>query len=248
MERKAIMDDIQKLKEMIGKSENIVFFGGAGVSTESGIPDFRSRDGLYNQKNEYDFDPEYLLSIDCFQDKPEIFWKFYRDKILIDGVEPNDAHRALAKLEQDGKLRAVVTQNIDNLHELGGSKTVYHIHGSVLENHCPACGKAYTLQDIQNMLEVPHCSCGAVIKPDVTLYGELLPEDAWQGATQSIRKADMLIIAGTSLQVNPAASLVTYFAGDSLVIINRTPTEKDKWADLVLRESVGKVMRKAVLD
>ncbi len=248
MEHKVIMDDIQKLKEMIGKSENIVFFGGAGVSTESGIPDFRSKDGLYNQKNEYNCDPEYLLSIDCFQDKPEIFWKFYRDKILIDGVEPNDAHRALAKLEQDGKLRAVVTQNIDNLHELAGSKSVYHIHGSVLENHCPACGKAYTLQEIRNMPEVPHCSCGAVIKPDVTLYGELLPEDAWQGATQSIRKADMLIIAGTSLQVNPAASLVTYFAGDSLAIINRTPTEKDKWADLVLRESVGKVMRKAVLD
>ena len=252
-------ENIEKLREMIDRSNRIVFFGGAGVSTESGIPDFRSKDGLYNQK--YKYDPEFMLSRKCLIKKPKLFWEFYRDKILIKGVEPNDAHKALAKLEQDGKLTAVVTQNIDNLHELAGSKTVYHIHGTITMNHCEQCKTRYTPEEVENAEKdtqlhtsgvteidgVPKCSCGGIIRPDVTLYGEKLPSEDWAKSCFAVKDADMLIVAGTSLSVYPAATILDYFSGEYLVVINRDPTDRDKWADLVIRDNVGEVLRDAIL-
>ena len=244
------INKVHQLIDMIKESNNIVFFGGAGVSTESGIPDFRSKDGLYNQK--YDKDPEYMLSIDCFNKEPKEFWKFYRDKILIDGVNPNPGHFALAKLEKIGKLKAIITQNIDNLHELAGSKNVYHIHGSILTYHCPYCKKEFLLDEILNMPIVPKCTCGFknstgfTIKPDITLYGEKLPREAWDRSLSAAKKADMMIVAGTSLTVYPANTIVSYFEGKYLVIINRDQTNVDQYADLVIRDNFGEVLDYAV--
>ena len=211
-------DKIEKLQEIIDRSHRIVFFGGAGVSTESGIPDFRSEDGLYHQK--YKFPPEYMLSHECFVDRTEDFYDFYRDKILSYDAKPNAAHLFLAALERAGKLTAVVTQNIDGLHDDAGSKYVYELHGSVRRNHCTRCGAFYTLDAVKGGSGVPHCSCGGVIKPDVVLYGEGLDDDTVTGAIKAIADADAMIIAGTSLTVYPAAGLIRYFRGRDLVVIN----------------------------
>lgn len=239
-------EKIEKLKDILKSSENIVFFGGAGVSTESGIPDFRSKDGLYKQK--YKYDPEYMLSKDCLDKMPEEFWKFYRDKILVNNVYPNNAHKSLVKLEQDGKLKAVVTQNIDNLHEMAGSESVYHIHGTIMTNHCMKCKKKYTLKEIKGMDGIPKCQCGGMIRPDVVLYGENLPEEEWNKSLYAISKAETLIIAGTSLSVIPAANLIDYFYGPNLIVINRESTSRDRWADLAIHGNVGDVLQKAVLN
>lgn len=238
------MDKIEQLKKLIDGSDNIVFFGGAGVSTESGIPDFRSVDGLYNQK--FDYPPEEILSHEFFFLKTEEFYRFYRDKMIAPYVKPNAAHLALAALEKTGKLKAVITQNIDGLHQAAGSRTVYELHGTVLKNRCLKCGKFYSVDKIINSTGVPKCDCGGVIKPEVVLYGESLPDDAVAGAISAIRKADLLIVAGTSLTVYPAAGLLNYFRGKTLVLINRDETPYDYKADLVIREKVGEVLKRAI--
>ncbi len=242
------MEQVQRLMGMIRDSQSIVFFGGAGVSTESGIPDFRSKDGLYNQK--YKYPPEYMLSHSCFESMPAEFYDFYKDKILLKGVEPNKGHYALAALEKTGKLRCIITQNIDHLHELAGSKEVYHLHGTIMTNHCVGCGRKYTLEELETLLKkdrIPLCrECNGIIKPDVTLYEEMLPDDAWNNSMAAVRSADMLIIAGTSLTVYPAAYIVEYFKGKYVVIINRDATPRDHKADLVIHDSFGNVMSQAV--
>ena len=236
---------IAKLQQMIDESERIVFFGGAGVSTESGIPDFRSVDGLYNQK--YDYPPEQILSHTFFmRNRPE-FYRFYYDKILVDGVEPNAAHYALAKLEEVGKLTAIVTQNIDGLHQKAGSKNVLEVHGTVLNNICMTCGRTFDLdymmdQKAKKIME-PKCdSCGGVIKPDVVLYEEGLDQEILSESVRQISMADMLIVGGTSLVVYPAAGLVDYYRGNRLVLINKSSTAKDSKADLVIQDSIGEVL------
>ena len=231
---------ISKLKQIITKAPQTIFFGGAGVSTESGIPDFRSKDGLYNQT--YQYDPEYLLSLTGFRNHPDIFWQFYLEKILLDGIKPNKGHLALARLEAAGKLQAVITQNIDHLHELAGSKNVYHLHGTVMTNHCTTCHQLYTLEQIQQMDAVPQCTCGATIKPDVVFFEEMLPEEAWQQSLDAIRRANTLIVAGTSLTVYPAASLVHEFSGENLIIINRDETDSDSLATMIIRDSIAEVL------
>ncbi len=218
------MEEVMKLKELIDSSDNIVFFGGAGVSTESGIPDFRSKDGLYNQHDvRFDkYQPEYLLSHSCLVYEPKVYYEFHRQKMDTRNIAPNNAHKYLAALEKQGKLKAVVTQNIDGLHQKAGSKVVYEIHGSALRNYCMSCGKEFPSDYIFESDEpIPKCSCGGVIRPDITLYEEGLPEDQVSGAIDAIARADMLIIGGTSLTVYPAASFVNYFRGSKLVIINR---------------------------
>lgn len=234
------------LQEIINDSESIVFFGGAGVSTESGIPDFRSTDGLYNQK--YDFPPETILSHRYFMTHTADFYKFYRDKMLYLDAKPNKAHTALAQLEASGKLKAVITQNIDNLHQTAGSKIVYELHGSVYRNYCMDCKKAYGIEKILNSTGVPTCDCGGIIKPDVVLYEENLNEDVINGAINAISNCDTLIIAGTSLTVYPAAGFVGYFKGRHLVLINRDKTSYDKYAELVIREKVGEVLGEIVVE
>lgn len=231
--------EIEKLQQMIDESSNIVFFGGAGVSTESGIPDFRSVDGLYNQK--YDYPPETILSHTFYVKRPEEFFRFYRDKMLCLDAKPNMAHMTLAKLEKKGKLKAVVTQNIDGLHQAAGSRTVYELHGSVLRNYCEKCHKFYDVQTIVDSEGVPHCECGGRIKPDVVLYEEGLDQNTLQGAVRAISEADMLIIGGTSLAVYPAAGLIDYYQGNRLVLINKTPTQRDTMANLVITGSIGEV-------
>lgn len=238
------MDKIERLKKLIDDSESIVFFGGAGVSTESGIPDFRSVDGLYNQK--FDYPPEVILSHEFFFLKTEEFYRFYRDKMIAPDVKPNAAHLALAALEKTGKLKAVITQNIDGLHQAAGSSAVYELHGTVLKNRCLKCGKFYSVDKIINSEGIPKCDCGGVIKPEVVLYGESLPDDAVACAVSAIRKADLLIVAGTSLTVYPAAGLLNYFRGKTLVLINRDQTPYDDKADLVIREKVGEVLKRAI--
>lgn len=233
------MEEIRILNQWVKESDNIVFFGGAGVSTESGIPDFRSVDGLYNQK--YDYPPETILSHSFYRQKPKEFYDFYRDKMLCLNARPNKAHLKLAELEKAGKLKAVITQNIDGLHQEAGSRTVYELHGSVLRNYCTKCGQFYEVQEILDSKEVPLCSCGGVIKPDVVLYEEGLDNETIQNAVQAIAKADILIIGGTSLAVYPAASLIDYYTGNKLVLINKTVTPKDSAADLVIHDSIGKV-------
>ncbi len=230
------------LQEMINDSKSIVFFGGAGVSTESGIPDFRSVDGLYNQK--YDYPPETMLSHTFFETHTAEFFKFYRDKMICQGAKPNKAHLKLAELEKAGKLTAVVTQNIDGLHTLAGNKKVYELHGSVHRNYCTKCGKFYGIDTIINSTGVPKCECGGIIKPDVVLYEEGLDNDTVNGAVAAIASCDMLIIAGTSMTVYPAAGLVRYFKGKYLVVINRDPTSVDSNCDLVLHDKVGEVLDK----
>ena len=228
------------LQEIIDGSDNIVFFGGAGVSTESGIPDFRSVDGLYNQK--YDYPPETILSHTFFMNKTEEFYKFYRDKLIVHGVQPNKAHIALADLEKKGKLKAVITQNIDGLHQMAGSKNVIELHGSTLRNFCMDCGKSYDINYIDNSKGVPRCECGGIIKPDVVLYEEMLDDNAITKAVKFISEADVLIIGGTSLNVYPAAGFINYFKGSHLVIINKASTPADKQADLVINEPIGEVL------
>ena len=234
------MSRIEDLQRVIDGSHNIVFFGGAGVSTESGIPDFRSTDGLYNQK--YDYPPEQILSHTFFMKNTAEFYRFYRDKMLCLDKKPNKAHLKLAKLERAGKLSAVVTQNIDGLHQAAGSKKVFELHGSVLRNYCMKCGKVYTAEYIKNSSAVPKCSCTGIIKPDVVLYEEGLEEKTVNGAVSAIANADTLIIAGTSLTVYPAAGMVRYFNGSNLVLINRDETPMDAAADLVFHEKVGELL------
>ena len=234
------MDNMDKLKEIINGAKWIVFFGGAGVSTESGIPDFRSADGLYHQK--YDYPPEEILSHTFFMRKPEEFFRFYRDKMLCLTAKPNKAHLKLAQWEKEGKLRSVVTQNIDGLHQAAGSVRVHELHGSVLRNHCMKCGKFYGVEKIAQSEGVPTCECGGIIKPDVVLYEEALPEDTVMQALEDIRSADVLIVAGTSLTVYPAASYIRYFGGDHMILINRDATPYDHTADLVIHDKVGEVL------
>ncbi len=233
------MEALKKLQEWIGASNNIVFFGGAGVSTESGIPDFRSVDGLYNQK--YDYPPETILSHTFYMRKTEEFYRFYRDKMLCLTAKPNAAHKKLAELEAAGKLKAVVTQNIDGLHQAAGSKKVLELHGSVLRNYCQECGKFHDAQFILDSVGVPTCECGGTIKPDVVLYEEGLDNQIMAESIQSIRNADMLIIGGTSLAVYPAAGLIDYYQGNKLVLVNKTPTPRDSMADLVVSGSIGEL-------
>ena len=231
---------MKALQEIFDESKKIVFFGGAGVSTESGIPDFRSKDGLYNQK--YDYPPEIILSHSFFINNTKEFYRFYRDKMLVENAEPNAAHLKLAEAESKRKLSAIVTQNIDGLHQKAGSKTVYELHGSVHRNHCVKCGKFYGLQYIKESGDIPLCECGGIIKPDVVLYEEGLEQSTVNAAVNAIARADALIIAGTSLNVYPAAGLINYFTGKYTVLINRDETPFDGRADLVLHESVGKVL------
>lgn len=232
-------EKIEKLQKMIDESERIVFFGGAGVSTESGIPDFRSVDGLYNQK--YDYPPETILSHTFYVKRPDEFFRFYRDKMLFTDAKPNAAHIALAKLEEAGKLTAVVTQNIDGLHQSAGSKKVLELHGSVLRNYCEKCYKFYDINAIIESSGVPACECGGRIKPDVVLYEEGLDQNTLSESVRAISEADMLIIGGTSLAVYPAAGLIDYYRGNKLVLINKTPTARDTMADLVITDSIGEV-------
>ncbi len=234
------MNNVNELQKLVDKSQNIVFFGGAGVSTESGIPDFRSVDGLYNQK--YDYPPEEILSHTFFERHTDEFYRFYRDKMLCLDKKPNKAHLKLAELEKAGKLSAVVTQNIDGLHQAAGSKRVYELHGSVLRNYCRKCRKFYTAEFIKGSDGVPKCECGGVIKPDVVLYKEGLDDSVVSGALNAIMRADLLIIAGTSLTVYPAAGFIRYFNGDKIVLINRDSTPFDSQADLVIHDKVGEVL------
>ncbi len=234
------MTEQEQLKQWIDESENIVFFGGAGVSTESNIPDFRSVDGLYNQ--EYDYPPETILSHSFYLRNTDEFYRFYRNKMLFPDAEPNNAHKALAHLEQMGKLKAVITQNIDGLHQKAGSKEVYELHGSVLRNYCSHCHAFYSLDDILAATGVPHCHCGGIIKPDVVLYEEGLDSYVLERAISYIRNADMLIIGGTSLAVYPAAGLIDYYEGNKLVLINRDKTTRDSQANLIIHDAIGKVL------
>ena len=236
------MDDtIRRLKELTDASDNIVFFGGAGVSTESGIPDFRSVDGLYHQKFKYP--PETMLSHTFYETHTEEFYDFYRAKMLALDAQPNAAHRKLAEWERQGKLKAVITQNIDGLHQAAGSKNVFELHGSTLRNYCTGCGAFYDVDFIANSTGVPRCpKCGGIIKPDVVLYEEGLDEEVLSGAVQAIRKADTLIIGGTSLVVYPAAGLIRYFRGRHLVVINMQPTGADAQADLCIAKPIGQVL------
>ena len=230
---------IETLKTWITESDNIVFFGGAGVSTESGIPDFRSTDGLYHQK--FDYPPETILSHTFFYQHPDYFYRFYRQKMLPLEAQPNAAHKKLAELEQAGKLRAVITQNIDGLHQKAGSRNVLELHGSIWRNYCTRCGKFYPPEFIRDCAGVPRCDCGGVVKPDVVLYEEGLSEDVLHRAVHAISEADVLIVGGTSLTVYPAAGLIRYYRGSKLVLINRDETPYDTAADLVLRDSIGQV-------
>ncbi|MCQ2575921.1 MAG: NAD-dependent protein deacylase [Treponema sp.] len=233
------------LQLIVDKSKKIVFFGGAGVSTESGIPDFRSVDGLYNQ--EWDYPPEQIISHSFFMDNPVEFYRFYRAKLLLNGIKPNAAHYKLAEMEQKGKLTAVVTQNIDGLHQLAGSKNVFELHGSTLRNYCTCCHKFYDDKIIRESAgspdKLPHCTeCGGLIKPDVVLYEEGLDQQIIEGAIKAIREADTLIIGGTSLTVYPAAGFVQEFRGDNLVLLNKSSTPMDNYASLVIHDSIGEVL------
>lgn len=232
--------ELNTLKTWVSESSNIVFFGGAGVSTESGIPDFRSVDGLYHQK--FDYPPEEILSHSFFYGHMSYFYRFYREKMLPLEAQPNAAHRKLAELEQAGKLRAVITQNIDGLHQKAGSKQVYELHGSVLRNYCLKCGKFHSAEFIRDSADIPLCDCGGRIKPDVVLYEEALDDATVMGAVEAISGADLLIVGGTSLTVYPAAGLLRYYRGDRLVLINRDATPYDNAANLILRDPIGQVM------
>ena len=233
------MDKLELLKQWIAESSRIVFFGGAGVSTESGIPDFRSVDGLYSQK--FDYPPETIISHSFYERNPEYFFRFYREKMLPLGFEPNITHKVLARWEREGKLSAVVTQNIDGLHQKAGSKTVYELHGSVLRNYCTRCWKFHSAVFVRDAAGVPRCGCGGIVKPDVVLYEEALDAGTIEGSESAIYRADLLIVAGTSLTVYPAAGLIDYYRGNRLVLINRDETPYDRRADLVFHESLGDV-------
>ena len=232
----------EKLSEIIIISVNIVFLGGAGVSTESNIPDFRSEDGLYAAKNEYGYPPEVLISRSFFDRNKEVFFDYYKKNLVCLDAKPNPAHYALAELEKMGKLKAVVTQNIDGLHQMAGSKKVYELHGSVHRNYCMKCHKFYSAEEIMAMEGVPRCQCGGIIKPDVVLYEEGLDDDVWNGAYSAIRNADVLIVGGTSLVVYPAAGLVGIYRGNKLVLINKSETQYDSEASLVINDKIGVVL------
>ena len=230
---------IEQLKKIIDESHNVVFFGGAGVSTESGIPDFRSVDGLYNQK--YDYPPETILSHTFYRRKTEEFYRFYRDKMICLTAKPNPAHLKLAQWEKEGKLKAVITQNIDGLHQMAGSEKVLELHGSVLRNYCENCGKFHDAEFILNSAGVPKCECGGGVKPDVVLYEEGLDNFTLQESIRCISEADVLIVGGTSLAVYPAAGLIDYYRGNKLVLINKTPTPRDNIANLLVQGSIGEI-------
>ena len=240
----------EELKKIIEDSDNIVFFGGAGVSTESGIPDFRSETGLYNAKQEYGRSPEEMLSHSFFEADTKTFFDYYKKNLIATWAKPNKAHLALARLEELGKLKAVVTQNIDGLHQAAGSKKVFELHGSVHRNYCTHCGKFHSLDyllDEENSKNgIPRCSCGGIVKPDVVLYEEMLDDDCIRGATQAIARADTLIIGGTSLAVYPAAGFIHYFRGRHLVVINKGATAMDEDADILIRDPIGEVLSKVV--
>ncbi len=246
------MDEMQQLKEAVASSSRIVFFGGAGVSTESGIPDFRSADGLYSAKKQFGAPPEELLSGPFFRANPAVFYQYYRGNLVHQDAQPNDAHKALARLEQAGKLAAVVTQNIDGLHQMAGSHNVLELHGSVRRNYCVRCGKRVTLEYMLDTAHdadgAPACdSCGGLVRPDVVLYGETLDDATVQKAVEAIESADMLIVGGTSLVVYPAAGMVGCFAGGTLALVNKSATGYDSRADIVIHDSIGKVLA-AVVD
>ncbi len=241
------LEKIEKLKDIVAKSEYIVFFGGAGVSTESNIPDFRSETGLYSGMDGRERSPEYMLSHDCFANETDEFFKFYKEKMIYKDAKPNKAHISLAKLEEKGKLKAVVTQNIDGLHQLAGSKHVYELHGSVLRNYCIKCKTFYNLDYIIKSEQVPTCtSCGGIVKPDVVLYGESLDMDVVDEAVEHISNADTLIVGGTSLTVYPAAGLLRYFRGSNLILINKSKTSYNDDASLVFEDSIGEVLSKTL--
>ena len=238
-------DKVKQLHDILAGSSNIVFFGGASVSTESGIPDFRSQDGLYHMK--YKYPPETIISHSFFVHKPEEFYRFYKDKMLAPEAQPNKAHLALARLEQMGKLKAVITQNIDGLHQKAGSKKVLELHGSVLRNHCVKCNAPYSMEYVKNSKGVPRCEkCGGIVKPDVVLYEESLDTEVLEESVSYISNADVLIIGGTSLVVYPAAGLIDYFHGRKLVVINKSATPRDQAADLLIEDSIGKVLDEAI--
>lgn len=232
--------EMEQLKHWIEESDNVVFFGGAGVSTESDIPDFRSEDGLYRQQ--YAYPPEVILSHSFYKENPEEFFRFYRSRMIYPNARPNKAHRALAILEQQGKLRSVVTQNIDGLHQMAGSHNVWELHGSILRNYCEQCKKEYDMAFIMKSTPIPRCSCGGIVKPDVVLYEECLDETVLNHAIADISRADLLIVGGTSLSVYPAAGLIDYYRGSKLVLINRDATPRDQAADLMIRGSIGEVL------
>lgn len=236
-----IEEKINMLKEWVDKCNNIVFFGGAGVSTESGIPDFRSVDGLYNMK--YEYPPETILSHTFFMRNTEKFFEFYRDKMIYTEAKPNITHLKLAELEKQGKLKAVVTQNIDGLHQMAGSKNVLELHGSIWRNYCMKCGKFYPLDKIKNSEKIPHCDCGGIIKPDVVLYEEGLDDSIISKAIRAISNADILIVGGTSLNVYPAAGLIRFYKGNKMVLINKSVTPYDSDADLLIQTSLGEVFK-----
>ena len=240
------MTDSEKLAEILSKSTNAVFFGGAGMSTESGIPDFRSANGIYNQKLNRTFSPEEMASHDFFLSHPEEFFAFYRERFVYLDAKPNAGHLALAELERRGILTAVITQNIDGLHQIAGSKVVYELHGSIRRSYCVKCGKKYGVDFILNNIPIPHCDCGGIVKPDVVLYGESLDNDTITNSIQAMLSADTLIVGGTSLIVYPAAGLIDYFRGQHLILINKTATRADSDAELVIRENIGKTLKKAV--
>lgn len=236
------MDQMDILRQWVEESNRIVFFGGAGVSTESGIPDFRSVDGLYNQQFEYP--PEKIISHSFYVRNPEYFFRFYREKMMPLGFEPNITHQVLARWEQEGRLSAVVTQNIDGLHQKAGSQTVFELHGSVLRNYCVRCGKRYSAEFVRDAAGVPRCICSGIVRPDVVLYEEGLNDETVNGAISAIMDADLLIVAGTSLTVYPAAGLINYYQGNRLVLINRDATSFDHRADLVFHQSLGDIFGK----
>ncbi len=237
------MNDIEKLQSLIDNSDNIVFFGGAGVSTESGIKDFRGKNGLYKEKNSFSYPPEYMLSSTCLYNEPEVFFEYYRQNLDSSNILPNITHKYLKKLEDRDKLKAIVTQNIDGLHQKAGSKNVLEIHGTTSSCYCMNCHKKYSGDYIFNSLGVPKCKCGGIVRPNVVLYGEMLPE-AFNIAANYISKADLLIVAGTSLTVEPASSLLKVFRGKNLVIINDTKTPYDYMANLIINKSLGEVFSK----
>ena len=236
------MDGLETLRAWVEESSNIVAFTGAGVSTESGVKDFRSKDGLYSQK--FDYPPETIISHSFYLQNPEYFFRFYREKMMPLEVEPNITHYTLAKWEREGRLRAVVTQNIDGLHQKAGSKRVYELHGSILRNYCTRCGKFYPAEFVKNAPGIPRCDCGGIVKPDVVLYEEGLNQKVVEGALEAICQADLLLVAGTSLTVYPAAGFLRYYAGNRLVLINRDPTPYDDRANLVFHDSLGSVLSK----
>jgi len=241
------LDKINELKETIANSNNIVFFGGAGVSTESGIPDFRSENGIYNTLKKYGEPPETILSHSYFLNNTGKFYKYYKENIVHTTAKPNDAHLAIAKLEKLGKIKAVITQNIDDLHQKAGSEEVYELHGSIMRNYCMDCGASYDLDYIINSEEIPVCNkCGGLVKPDVVLYQEPLDNDIMRKSIEHIANADALIIGGTSLVVYPAAGLIEYFKGDNLILINKGTTSYDDYANLVINESIGKVFKEVI--